>query len=84
MSLWYLSFADPERPRGTQFLGGVFVDDGGGGFMGGVGEAHARGINPGGEVMGLPIKKDAVLDEKWVNRLLSKAELEQLDEENPS
>lgn len=48
MTRWWLSFADPDRPKGQQFLGLCIVEA--------VDEitaakvAHALGINPGGEV----------------------------------
>ena len=64
---FYLSFASGE------FLGGAIV------YARGV--AHAcrvcwdRHINPGGEVLGEPIPKDAVPARKWRNRLLAEADV---------
>lgn len=48
MTRWWLSFADPDRPTGQQFLGACIVravDE-----ISAVKVAHALGINPGGEV----------------------------------
>lgn len=49
-SLWWLSFADPDLPRGRQFLGVVVVraDD----MKDAMQKAWRLGINPGGEVKG--------------------------------
>lgn len=48
MRWFWLSFADPTRPVGTQFLGGCYVcaTD----AVSAVATAHLLGINPGGEV----------------------------------
>lgn len=53
MTWFWLSFADPGKPRGSQFLGVVIVlaPD----FLGAVRKAHALGLNPGGEVRGYPM-----------------------------
>lgn len=45
--LW-LSFADPEKPRGQQFLGVVITQAKGLGHA--IQKTHALGINPGGEI----------------------------------
>lgn len=74
MTFW-LSFADPGRPKGTQFLGVAIVvaDD----FLTAVRKAHALGINPGGEVQGAGT---ALLPaSKYLDRLLTKEEAEKAD-----
>ncbi len=48
MTMWWLSFCDPDAPTGEQFLGACIVDavD----EITAVRVAHILGINPGGEV----------------------------------
>jgi hypothetical protein len=68
---WYLSFCDPQRPKGTQFLGVCIVR--GRGVLTAMQRSHALGLNPGGECASW-----AIGDQQPplpVNRLLSKAEL---------
>ena len=59
MSLWfYFSFADSERPKGTQFLGGCYIEappeaealDGPAMLWETIIKSHRLGINPGGEI----------------------------------
>jgi hypothetical protein len=52
-SLWWLSFCDPERPTGTQFLGACIVQ--GADMVEAVRNAWANRCNPGGEVQGQEI-----------------------------
>jgi len=79
MSLWWLSFADPNRPQGRQFLGAAIVRalD----FVGAVSSAHALECNPGGEVKGLELPRD--LEERipkdYVGVLLSKEQCMKFD-----
>lgn len=49
---WWLSFADPARPVGDEFLGVAIVP--GVDFMHAIEGAHLLGCNPGGEVLGYP------------------------------
>jgi hypothetical protein len=46
-------------------------------------ESHAMGINPGGQVMAIPIDPvvSSLIPERWKNRLLSKAECVEFDKE---
>jgi len=68
--LWWLSFCDPDKPRGQQFLGVAIVEA--------PGPVHAQcstwalGINPGGEVMTYQAGDVPV---EYRHRLLSRAEL---------
>lgn len=66
MTWWWLSFADPNKPRGSQFLGVsiVLAPD----FLGAIQKAHALKINPGGEVRAYPMP--APPDSKYQHRLL--------------
>ncbi len=70
----YLSFADPTRPTGTQFLGAALVRADG--FGAAILRAHALGINPGGEVLGgqLPDWALAHVDDAQVERLMLREE----------
>lgn len=73
---WWLSFCDPRRPKGSQFLGVAIVRGRGMGTA--VAEAHKRGCNPGGEVQGLSLPPWATPPKTHVNRLLAKAEIDEL------
>jgi tRNA nucleotidyltransferase (CCA-adding enzyme) len=70
--LWYMSFADPERPRGTQFLGAIIVQAPT--FPAAVTRSHKLGINPGGAVMGGQVPPDLTIAPEWRDRLLNKEE----------
>lgn len=67
---WYLSFADEK------FNGGCIVEASG--MIDAVKEAHRLKINPGGQVAGHPIPRNAVYDSKYRNRLLSKEDLQEM------
>lgn len=71
---FWLSFADPHADKGKQFLGVAIVK--GGGLQEAVQNAFTMKINPGGEVQAYEIPEQHVPDQKFHNRLLSKAELE--------
>ena len=72
--LWWVSFAGEEGFRGAVM---VRAD----GFLEAVTETHWLGVNPGGEALGFdwPDERAALVPESYMNRLLSKAELEVLD-----
>lgn len=73
---WWLSFADPDRPKGTQFLGACIIATPSWGDIATAAlTARIRNINPGGEVFGIPLVEKP--DLKWVNRLLSKADCDE-------
>lgn len=81
MTWFWLSFADGTPPTGQQFLGGLLVE--GEGFIDAVKQSHRLGLNPGGEVMGGEVdhvRMQRVAD-KWMNRLLTRAECEAMDQE---
>lgn len=73
--LQWLSFCDPNKPVGTQFLGVIISDAPG--FIEAVDMAHLMGINPGGEVMGYELPDVDAKDIKpgHINKLLSHEEL---------
>lgn len=67
---WYLSFA------GDTFLGACIVEAKG--FIDAVTESHRLKISPGGQVRGHPVPEDVVLEPRWCNRLLTKADLQEM------
>ena len=67
--MFWLSFADPNLPKGNQFLGACIVD--GDTFEQSVKESIKLGINPGGEVVGLNID-DCYVDTKPINPFIVK------------
>lgn len=68
--LWWMSFCDPGKPTGQQFLGVVIVEAPG--FVHAHQKSCALGINPGGEIQGMLV--DGVAEE-YRDRLLSLADL---------
>jgi hypothetical protein len=75
---WWLSFCDPTKPEGQQFLGACIVQARG--FFTATLQAHRLGCNPGGECRGSgPIPLEHKIKERWVNRLLTKEECEEFD-----
>jgi len=77
LMIFWLSFCDPERPKGTQFLGASLVeaDD----LEQAIRTAHRVGANPGGEVMSMEVPQRT-----WggcrphLNRLMQREELEKI------
>lgn len=76
-NLMWLSFCDPDKPEGTQFIGACIVecsapDD----IAGAVRSAWAHGCNPGGEAMGYPIpsERSHEVPKHLRNRLMGKQE----------
>lgn len=80
MTWWWLSFCDPDKPRGSQFLGVVIVR--GESMVEAVLTAHRLGINPGGSVMGAAFKGlgDWTVPEEFADRLLSREDALRADE----
>lgn len=93
MSLWWLSFADPEKPQGTRFLGVAIVEiedvegqDLRDRAVTVVRKAHALGCNPGGEVASTELHLDHWPNDQRValakapkHTLLSKEDLKHYD-----
>ena len=67
MGLWWLSFADPDQPKGSQFLGVAIVDAVC--FEEAVVWSHMLGCNPGGEVQGVDISEEQV-PKDFLHRIL--------------
>jgi hypothetical protein len=76
-----LSFADPDRPRGTQFLGACIVEAMH--FVEAIKIAHVLGINPGGEVksQGWEFDDPAKIEfiRERANKLMSRQECADFD-----
>lgn len=68
---WWMSFCDPEKPKGQQFLGVVVVEAPG--FMHAHQKAWELGVNPGGEIQAFRVEG---VPNEFHDRLLSRAELE--------
>lgn len=76
--LHWLSFCDPQRPKGKQFLGVVIVWAYG--FVDAADKAHRMGINPGGEVAGMEYELGEFLaGPEWWNRLLDATEVDRCE-----
>lgn len=71
---WYMSFTDPDLPKGTQFLGACYVD--GPTLPAALTRSHDLGINPGGEVAFVEVPSDVEIPENLRLRLLSREEAE--------
>lgn len=78
----WMSFADPDMPKGQQFLGVVVTK--GTDFI----EAHTRvsaaGLNPGGECQGAPLESVIEWPEEYLDRLLTALECQKLEAINES
>lgn len=75
LGLWWLSFADGSKPKGSTFLGVVIVEAYG--FTDAIQKSHDLGINPGGEVQGFLVPSDGH-PVALHNRLLQRDELEDI------
>ncbi len=80
--LWWLSFADPDLPTGTQFLGALVIEAPG--YMAAITLASMAGLNPGGEVQGIGPIPVAAIEPRWHNRLLTRAEVDEIDKAGPA
>lgn len=78
---WWLSFADPSKPKGTQFLGALVIKAPG--MATALLRAHRNGTNPGGAVEGFPVQTDEAIAlkvlEEVSGKLMSKAECDAFD-----
>ena len=82
MGLWWLSFCDPAKPSGEQFLGVALVeaDD----LPSATRRAWREGCNPGGEIAGFDLPLDKMTNARRVilakaphHTLLDKAQLDE-------
>ena len=74
---WYLSFADPEKPEGQQWLGACAVQANG--FLDAVCAATLHGCNPGGQAIGWDLGDWAPVPADFMNRVLSLDDLAEAD-----
>ena len=74
MKLYYLSFADPTKPKGAQWLGGAYVEAESVTHAI-LHEAPRHGCNPGGEVASIEIPFDAPIKPEYRHRLLDEGML---------
>lgn len=68
---WWLSFADESGFKGALVIKAR-------GFTEALLIANLTNLNPQGEVKGAELPIDAVIPEEWKNKLISKAEIEQM------
>ena len=77
--MWvWCSFCDPKKPEGFQFLGAAIVR--GDNVAEGAQEAWRLGINPGGEVLGIPLPQFIEVAPEYRERLLDDLEAKELSE----
>lgn len=67
-----MSFADPQKPKGTQFLGVVITKCLG--MAHAINKTHKLGINPSGEIMSQEIDPSRIKDCDF-DKLLSEKDL---------
>lgn len=82
-TIFWLSFADPKKPKGSQFLGACILEvdsESSNPLEKAIHKAHELGINPGGEVLGFEIGRKP--HDSWMNVLLNREEIKYAD--NPS
>lgn len=72
MAKFWLSFADGDLPKGTQFLGGVFVEAESAEHA--VKRAAEIGCNPGGDILITKSPDGIRMAGEWMDRLLDRAE----------
>ncbi len=68
---WWMSFCDPERQDGQQFLGVCIIEAPD--LIQAMQKAWALGINPGGEIKALQVSG---VSAEYLDKLLSRAEIE--------
>ena len=76
--LWWLSFADEDLPIGEQFLGACIVP--GTSIIDACQCAHTSGVNPGGDVCGLPIPHHSQVEPKEIGVLMDRAACKAFDD----
>lgn len=77
---WYCSFADADKPKGEQFLGGCYVGPAPD-IATAITQTHILGINPGGEVEFVRLTRrqlDAHVRADDRLRLLTREEIERM------
>lgn len=81
MPLLWCSFADPDKPKGKQFLGVVITE------AADVDEASSKfwklRINPGGEILASKLPEDSMEAKFPLDKLLSEDDLRRLSGKEP-
>ncbi len=73
---WWLSFADPARPKGRQFLGAAIVQ--GADIKDAVSRTWSLVVNPGGQIQYVEIPAALLPPEDMRGRLLGREDAERL------
>jgi hypothetical protein len=76
-SFIWMSFCDPDKPKGHRFLGVIVTQSLG--LTHAIIKTHKLGINPGGEIQSFVLPAGTLIDVKYLNRLIPKEELESKD-----
>ena len=74
---FWLSFVDPTKAKGQRFLGVAIVNAGG--ILSASVVAHSLGCNPGGEMACTELDPKMVIPDKYMERLLTKKEIDLLN-----
>lgn len=77
--LFYMSFADPDLPAGTQFLGALILRAPS--LEAAVTLSHLLRLNPGGEIAIIEAPPEVDFPDRYQERLMSKKEIEEMDRE---
>lgn len=77
MTVYYMSFVDPDLPKGERFSGACLVHASD--PKDAIETAWKCGCNPGGEIQMLV--PEFIPDEKWFYRILSRHELAEMETE---
>ena len=79
MTYFYMSFCDPDKPKGSKFLGALVIQ--GSDFDQALKKSWRLDLNPGGEIMFFEVPKsfEHRVTPDLVNRLLTKEEVEEID-----
>lgn len=78
-SLWYMSFCDPRKPKGQQFLGALILEAHS--FEEALIISHLTKLNPGGEIQYFEIYEEArEFCHPYMNRLMQRAEAESISD----
>ena len=66
---WHMSFVDPTRPPGHQWLGGLNTEAPT--IQDAITWTHVAGLNPGGEISFMGLTSEIGLDAHYVDRLIT-------------
>lgn len=75
---FWLSFCDGSLPEGSQFLGAAIINAAS--LPEAITASWLNGSNPGGEIGAIELDGDAPIPPEYIGRLLSKPEIDRLNE----